>query len=74
MITEHVALSNAMVEVILESMEIERQKLIIIMLIRGYKKIEIQNQLDITNYRLQKELKNIRNIINQNYFDKENIN
>lgn len=74
MITEQVALSNAMVEIILENMEIERQKLIVKMLIWGYKKIEIRNQLDITNYRLQKELKNIRNIINQIYFDKENIN
>ena len=70
---QQVALSNAMVEIILENMEIERQKLIVKMLIWGYKKIEIRNQLDITNYRFQKELKNIRNIINQIYFDKENI-
>ena len=74
MITEYVALSNVMVEDILENMEIERQKLIVIMLILRYKKIEIRNQLDITNYMLQKELKNIRNIMNQIYFDKENIN
>lgn len=33
------------IEIILENMEIERQKLIVKMLIWGYKKIEIRNQL-----------------------------
>lgn len=47
--------------------EIERQKRIIIMLIKGYKKVEIQRYFDITYYRLQKEIENIRKIMNKIY-------
>ena len=49
--------------------QIERQKRIIIMLIEGYKKVEIQRYFDITYYRLQKEIENIRKIVNEMYSD-----
>lgn len=49
--------------------QIERQKRIIIMPIEGYKKVEIQRYFDITYYRLQKEIENIRKIVNEIYSD-----
>ena len=39
------------------------------MLIEGYKKVEIQRYFDITYYRLQKEIENIRKIVNEMYSD-----
>lgn len=65
--TEEIAMSNLMLYEIFGKIEIERQKRIIIMLIEGYKKVEIQKYFDITYYRLQKEIENVRKIINKIY-------
>ena len=65
--TEDIAISNLMLYEIFCKIEIERQKRIIIMLIKGYKKVEIQRYFDITYYRLQKEIENIRKIMNKIY-------
>lgn len=65
--TEDIAISNLMLYEIFCKIEIERQKRIIIMLIEGYKKVEIQRYFDITYYRLQKEIENVRKIMNKIY-------
>lgn len=65
--TEDIAISNLMLYEIFCKIEIERQKRIIITLIKGYKKVEIQRYFDITYYRLQKEIENIRKIMNKIY-------
>lgn len=66
---EKLAISNLMLYDIFCKIQIERQKRIIIMLIEGYKKVEIQRYFDITYYRLQKETENIRKIVNEMYSD-----
>ena len=43
--------------------------MIIGMLMAGYKKVEIEKYLDITYYRLQQELKNIREMIVKFYYN-----
>ena len=63
------AISNYTVYDIYQEIESERQKVIIGMLMAGYKKVEIERYLDITYYRLQQELKNIREMIGKFYYN-----
>ena len=66
---EKMAISNYIVYDIYQEIESERQKMIIGMLMAGYKKVEIERYLDITYYRLQQELKNIREMIGKFYYN-----
>lgn len=66
---EKMAISNYTVYDIYQEIESERQKVIIGMLMAGYKKVEIERYLDITYYRLQQELKNIREMIGKFYYN-----
>ena len=66
---EKMAISNYIVYDIYQEIESERQKVIIGMLMAGYKKVEIERYLDITYYRLQQELKNIREMIGKFYYN-----
>ena len=66
---EKMAISNYTVYDIYQEIESERQKMIIGMLMAGYKKVEIEKYLDITYYRLQQELKNIREMIVKFYYN-----
>ena len=54
---------------IFQKIEIEQQKRIVIMLVEGYKKVEIQRYFNITYYRLQKEIENVRKIMEHIYLD-----
>lgn len=65
--SERNAISNFMLEIIAEKIETEQRKQIIDMLLNGYKKIEIQKEMDITYYYLHKEIKIIRILINEIY-------
>lgn len=66
---EKMAISNYIVYDIYQEIESERQKMIIGMLMAGYKKVEIERYLDITYYRLQQELKSIREMIGKFYYN-----
>ena len=61
--SEQIAIENLMIYDFFEALVSERQKLIVIMLVDGYKKIEIIKFLDITYYRLQKEISTIRKLL-----------
>ena len=64
-----IAQSNLMLYEIFQKIEFEYQKRVVIMLIECYKKIEIQRTLDITYYRLQKELTHIHKVIKKIYIE-----
>lgn len=67
--TEKVAMGNLMLYEIFQKIQIEQQKRIVIMLIEGYKKVEIQRYFNITYYRLQKEIESVRKIMEYVYLD-----
>lgn len=64
---ENEAISNLMAEMIFKRLQDQQQKEILRMLIEGYKKIEIQRELNISYYHLQKNIKFICEDVRKQY-------